>query len=183
MKTKKVPVKNINPAMYNPRRDLQPDDPEYQKLKRSIETFGYIEPIVYNEQTGNIISGHQRYKILAESGIEKVDCIVVDFDLEKEKLANIAMNKIDGKWDYPKLSDLLVELDSFNVDLEITGFDEDELEDFIVGWNDEEGNGGGEGSGGGEEVSFDIVVECDSEAEQKYLMKKLKEDGIKCMKV
>ena len=181
MKTKKIDINKLNPAAYNPRRDLQPDDPEYQKIKKSIDTFGYVQPILWNERTGNIISGHQRKKVLEDAGVQKVDCIVVDFDKKKEKLANIAMNKIDGKWDYPMLSDLMVELDAQNVDLEITGFDADELEDFIVGYNDDPGSEG-EGSGEGEDVCFDIIVECNSEAEQKKLMKKFKKDGLECRK-
>ena len=50
----------LRAAPYNPRRDLQPEDAEYQKLRRSIETFGYIEPIIWNERTGNVVGGHQR---------------------------------------------------------------------------------------------------------------------------
>ncbi|WP_283571194.1 hypothetical protein [Paenibacillus brevis] len=40
MNIKAIPVDQINAAAYNPRVDLQPDDPEYEKLKRSIESFG-----------------------------------------------------------------------------------------------------------------------------------------------
>lgn len=59
-----VPIDQINAAAYNPRADLQPGDPEYEKLRRSIESFGYVEPIVWNERTGNMVGGHQRYKIM-----------------------------------------------------------------------------------------------------------------------
>jgi ParB-like chromosome segregation protein Spo0J len=37
------------PADYNPRKDLKPGDPEYEKLKRSIEQFGYVEPVIWNK--------------------------------------------------------------------------------------------------------------------------------------
>lgn len=50
-----VATDQINAAAYNPRADLQPGDPEYEKLKRSIEEFGYVEPIVWNERTGNMV--------------------------------------------------------------------------------------------------------------------------------
>ena len=52
MKIQKIKIENLNPAKYNPRKDLQPGDPEYEKLKRSIEEFGYVEPIIWNEKTG-----------------------------------------------------------------------------------------------------------------------------------
>ncbi|WP_338011188.1 hypothetical protein [Paenibacillus alvei] len=64
MNIKVIPVDQIKAAAYNSRVDLQQGDPEYEKLRRSIEEFGYIDPIVWNERTGNMVGGHQRYKIL-----------------------------------------------------------------------------------------------------------------------
>ena len=40
-----LPVDKLVPADYNPRKDLKPGDPEYEKLKRSITEFGYVEPV------------------------------------------------------------------------------------------------------------------------------------------
>ena len=119
MQVSKIPIGQLNPAAYNPRKDLQPGDPEYEKLKRSMQEFGYVEPIVWNKQTGNIVGGHQRYKILLDLGISEVDCVVLDLDETKEKTLNIALNKIQGDWDYAKLKDLLEELDTGEIDLEL----------------------------------------------------------------
>nr|WP_281242048.1 ParB N-terminal domain-containing protein [Marininema mesophilum] len=63
----------INPASYNPRKNLKPGDDEYEKLKRSINHFGYIEPLVWNSRTGNLVGGHQRLKIFLEQGLIKVN--------------------------------------------------------------------------------------------------------------
>ncbi|WP_327204048.1 ParB N-terminal domain-containing protein [Paenibacillus tyrfis] len=91
MDIKTISIELINPAAYNPRIDLQPGDPAYEKLKRSIEEFGYIDPIVWNERTGNMVGGHQRYKILVnEQGRTEIEVSVVDMDPEQEKLLNIA---------------------------------------------------------------------------------------------
>lgn len=49
MDIRKIPVEQIIPADYNPRKDLKPGDPEYDKLKRSIEQFGYVEPLIWNK--------------------------------------------------------------------------------------------------------------------------------------
>ena len=70
---RKVAVSKINPAKYNPRKDLKPGDPAYEKLKRSMTEFGYVEPIIWNEETRNIVGGHQRYKILVEEGQDEVE--------------------------------------------------------------------------------------------------------------
>jgi ParB-like chromosome segregation protein Spo0J len=92
-----VDVKEMKPAKYNPRKDLKPADKQYQHIKNSIETFGYIEPIVWNKRTGNIVGGHQRFKILKAQGDKEVECVVVDFDDAKEKAANAALNKTSGR--------------------------------------------------------------------------------------
>lgn len=44
MQIEKKNVSQLLPANYNPRKDLKPGDKEYEKLKRSIEQFGYVEP-------------------------------------------------------------------------------------------------------------------------------------------
>jgi len=60
----KIPITKINPAPYNQRLDLQPGDVEYEKIKRSITEFDLVEPLVWNKQTGNLVGGHQRLKVL-----------------------------------------------------------------------------------------------------------------------
>ena len=126
----KIEVKSLSylkPAEYNPRKDLQPGDPEWEKIENSIREFGYVQPILINSD-GTIISGHQRYKIMKHLGYEKVQCVVVDVDKATEKAMNVAMNKIDGDWDKQKLLDVLLDLDLNNIDLSITGFERSELE-------------------------------------------------------
>lgn len=132
MKIRKIPIAQINPAPYNPRLDLQPGDPDYEKLKRSLEEFDCVEPLVWNEQTGNLVGGHQRLKVLQERGDKTASASVVDLDEAKEKALNLALNKISGDWDLPKLKDLLEELDTGDFDMDITGFDAGEIEDLMT---------------------------------------------------
>ena len=124
MNIKKIKLKDMKPAKYNPRKNLKPEDVEYQQIKNSIDEFGFIQPIIWNERTGNIISGHQRVNILKAEGYEEIDAVVVDFDEEKEKLANISMNKITGQWSVVKLRDVLEDLDK-KFSLEKFGFHEE----------------------------------------------------------
>jgi len=128
MLVKKVPVSKINPAPYNPRIDLKPEDPEYQKLKNSITTFGYVDPVIWNESTGNLVGGHQRFKILIEQGLSEIEASVVNLPLEKEKALNLALNKIQGNWDNEKLVMLLDELCKIpDFDVGLTGFGQVEI--------------------------------------------------------
>lgn len=127
-----VPISSINPAPYNPRRDLKPGDPEYESLVRSIDEYGLVEPLVWNRRTGHLVGGHQRFKVLKQRGVETVDVSVVDLPLDREKTLNIALNKISGDWDREKLAVLLDELlDTESIEIESTGFAFDEAEDLI----------------------------------------------------
>jgi len=132
MKIEKIPISKINPAPYNPRLDLKPGDAEYEKIKRSITEFDLVEPLVWNKQTGNLVGGHQRLKVLKEQGIKEIEVSVVDLEPSKEKALNIALNKAQGDWDFPKLKDLLQELDTGEFDIGITGFDTDEIETLMT---------------------------------------------------
>ncbi len=124
MHIERIPIDRINPAPYNPRLDLAPGDPEYQKLKRSIDEFGCVEPLVWNQRTGNLVGGHQRLKVLLAQGDTEADVSVVDLPPQREKALNIALNKISGDWDPRKLAELLDELVRLpDFDIELTGFD------------------------------------------------------------
>lgn len=132
----KIPIEQINPAPYNPRKDLKPGDVEYEKLKRSIKEFDFIEPLVWNKRTSVLIGGHQRLKVLKDLGYKEVDVSVVDLDTIKEKALNIALNKIEGEWDFVKLKELLVELDTGDFDVTLTGFGEEDLK-RLIDWEKE----------------------------------------------
>ena len=119
---------DLLPADYNPRKDLKPGDTEYEKLKRSIEQFGYVEPVIWNQTTGRVVGGHQRLKVLMDMGMSEVDCVVVSMDEEKEKALNIALNKISGDWDKDKLALLIADLQGADFDVSLTGFEPAEID-------------------------------------------------------
>ncbi|MCC7407446.1 MAG: DNA modification methylase [Phycisphaeraceae bacterium] len=152
MQFQTLPITQINPATYNPRVDLQPGDPRYDRLAKSIDEFGLVEPLVWNQRSGNLVGGHQRLKILVARGDTEVQVVAVDLPPEREKALNLALNKIQGDWDLQKLNDLLQELIQIpDLDLELTGFDLDESQDILAEVLD------GAGIGRGEE--FDVEAE------------------------
>lgn len=105
---------DLNPAPYNPKiitRDA------FEGLKTSVVEFGDLSGIVFNQQTGNLVAGHQRVAALKLAGdlpietdeagnlfllhgSDRFPVRLVDWPLEKEKLANVAANnpKIQGAW-------------------------------------------------------------------------------------
>ena len=122
---------DLLPADYNPRKDLKPGDAEYEKLKRSIEQFGYVEPVIWNKTTGRVVGGHQRLKVLMDMGITEVECVVVEMDESQEKALNIALNKISGDWDKDKLALLIADLQGADFDVSLTGFEPAEIDDLF----------------------------------------------------
>ena len=91
-----------------------------------------VEPLVWNEATGNLVSGHQRLKICIARGLTEVTCSVVNMDDPKKEIAlNIALNNPYGKWDFPKLKDAIAEIDTGGFDIDITGFGQDDLNNMF----------------------------------------------------
>ena len=123
---KTLPVSVLKPAKYNPRKKLKPGDKEYEKIKASIEEFGFADPLVVNADM-TIIGGHQRLTVAMALGFTEVPCAVVDVDKTREKALNIALNKITGQWDDELLADLLKDLDGAQFNTDLTGFEKEEI--------------------------------------------------------
>ena len=130
MNIQKINILKLKPSEYNPRKDLKPEDEEYKKIKNSILEFGYVSPIIINSDM-TVIGGHQRLKVLKELGYEQIQCIIVNLDKNKEKALNLALNKISGEWDDEKLEQILAELKETDIDMNITGFSNDEIDDIL----------------------------------------------------
>jgi ParB-like chromosome segregation protein Spo0J len=129
----------LNPAKYNPRKDLKLGDTDYEKLLRSVEEFGYVEPVIWNKRTGNIVGGHQRFKILRQLGYTEIQCVVLDIDEQRENALNVALNKIGGEFDSELLSNLLRELDESGFDVRLTGFEDEEISKLFASTGNQPG--------------------------------------------
>jgi ParB-like chromosome segregation protein Spo0J len=130
-----LPLALLKPAPYNPRKPLRPGSPAYRRLAKSLQTFDLVQPVVWNERTGHVVSGHQRLNLLRDRGDAEVECVVVDLPLAKEKALNVALNNsaVGSDWDHEKLHELLeelLELPAF--DATVTGFDEQELKELVL---------------------------------------------------
>lgn len=89
MKIATKKLSDLQPAEYNPR---QISDSAMTGLRASIERFGLVEPIVWNKQTGNVVGGHQRLKVLEEQGIKKTEVVVIDIEESEERALNVTLN-------------------------------------------------------------------------------------------
>lgn len=124
--TRRVRLDQLNPAPYNPRA-ISPASRD--ALAASLDRFGLVQPIVWNERTGNVVGGHQRLAILAERGLEETEVVVVDLDEEDEKALNVALNSPGLAGDFTaELQPLLVEIREALPDL----YDELDFERLVV---------------------------------------------------
>jgi ParB-like chromosome segregation protein Spo0J len=104
-----IPIIKINPAEYNPRVINQS---ELDGLTFSIKKFGFVDPLIVNQKTGNLVGGHQRLKAAQVLGLKKVPVVFINKSLEEEKALNITLNShtTQGKFDLEMLSTLLEEI-------------------------------------------------------------------------
>ena len=140
-----IEISQILRAEYNPR--VMPAD-ELAALKKSIKAWGFVQPLLVNVRdaltdghaSNVLVAGHQRLTALEQliaAGVKPsgvifseagtfVPCMTVTLDLEQEKLLNIAMNKISGKWDDEKLASIIIELKDSPF-IPASGFRDDEI--------------------------------------------------------
>ena len=131
MEWRTIPIGDLRPATYNPRKKLKAGDKEHEKIKNSIQEFGYVEPIIVNYDM-TVIGGHQRLTVLKDLGYTEVECVVLNIEDEhKVKALNIVLNKITGAWNEQLLADLLVDLQSADFNTDLTGFEPAEIDQLF----------------------------------------------------
>lgn len=129
MRIESLPLAEVEDSYYNPREVLRPGDPDYEQIKASIEKYGIVEPLVYNERTGRLVGGHQRKRVLQELGYVEAPFSIVDLSDEEEKALNIALNR-GGRWDLDGLSSLLDEIRNGDL-LPVTGYTSEQVDELL----------------------------------------------------
>ncbi len=147
-------------ADYNP-RTIDPESAA--NLELGLEAFGCVLPIVVNRRTKKVVGGHQRISVAEGAGLATLPVRFIDVDELTEKRLNLALNKIDGEWDYELLEKALQSAAEADV-LILTGFTEDDLADFGGGTEDFAGFSGrfGENYGADSMIfrSRDVTFTC-----------------------
>ena len=133
MQIKEIEVAKLIPYANNSRTH---DDAQVAQLAASIKEFGFRNPILVDGV--GIIAGHGRLMAARKLGLEKVPTIDCSDMTETQKKAYIiADNKLalNSGWDNELLSLEISELDTNGFNLEVLGFNADELSSFINGVN------------------------------------------------
>ena len=104
IKIKQRKISELNPAEYNPR---QLTDKQYKQLKKSLKTFGCVEPVVVNSNPMRkdvIVGGHQRCKVWFDLGNDTIPTVEVELDEAAEMELNVRLNKNTGEFDFDMLA-------------------------------------------------------------------------------
>jgi ParB-like chromosome segregation protein Spo0J len=110
-----------------PENPRQLSEHDFEQIKRSIERFGFVDPLVVNK-SGDLIGGHQRKRVLLAGGATEetlVDVRIPDRQLTKKEAEELGvrLNKNTGDWDFDMLANV------FEVDTLLEwGFTEYELQ-------------------------------------------------------
>ena len=123
-----VNIDRLKPYENNARTH---SEEQVKKIVRSIEEFGFINPVLIDSDFG-IIAGHGRMMAAKKMGMTEVPCLFVEDLTETQKRAYIiADNKLalDAGWDEHILQIELAELADMDFDITLTGFELDDLED------------------------------------------------------
>lgn len=190
-----IPIATLAPDPKNPRKM---DAAARAGLGVSMETFGALD-IVFNDETGQLVSGHQRIAALKEAGAvelvrsgdagyiehpktrERFPVRFVRWDATKQRMANLVANnpEIQGEFT-PDVVEQLRALD------DEVGYEELRLRALLEAENDSvnqdesQGTDTGEDQSGELRESFQIVVTCVDEAHQSTLLERFAEEGLKC---
>lgn len=128
MNVETVNIDELISPDYNPRH-ITPD--ALESLKRSIDEFGYVAPVIVNRFNNHILAGNQRVTALKELGYDEVDVVYTNIeDLNREKALNIRLNNLSGDWDIGKLDTIFQDLELDGFDLTLTGFATENLQPF-----------------------------------------------------
>jgi len=178
MKIKERLIADLNPAEYNPR---QLTDKQYKQLKKSLKTFGCVEPVVINSNPMRrdvIIGGHQRCKVWADLGNKTIPTVEVELDEAGEMELNVRLNKNTGEFDFDILANYF-EVDTLKDwgfepyefgqtydDVDYSILDEMDMQDIL---DDKEA---------GVKRAIQIEFEADDYEEAKELVKQAREKGV-----
>jgi ParB-like chromosome segregation protein Spo0J len=133
MTVREVPIGKITPYGDNPRKQVHPES--ISRLATSIQTYGFTQPLVVDENN-TVIIGNHRLKAAESLGLEKVPVYVAKHLSEAEKIGlRISDNRSHEftGWDTTQLEAEFIKLDELGFDKDLTGFSDSEFEQFLKG--------------------------------------------------
>ena len=132
-----ITYRNTSELIPYARNSRTHSEAQVAQIAGSIREFGFANPVLIDGENG-IIAGHGRLLAAQKLNIDTIPCIVLDHLTKAQQRALvIADNKLamNAGWDNEMLSLELGELKGLDVDLDLLGFDADELS-TLMGYDD-----------------------------------------------
>lgn len=126
-----VPLSEVRPDPHNARKHPEAN---MDALKLSLKTYGQRKPLVVNSKTGIIEAGNGLWLAAKEMGWEEIAVVKVDDDAQTAMAYALMDNQsaLLAEWEMPILKDILQELDTGAMDMDITGFSAEEIENLLT---------------------------------------------------
>jgi len=167
-----LPVADLVKLKGNPRIDTDPK--AIERLAKLIKAHGFANPLNVYKSNGKyeIIAGNHRLDAGLSLGMKEFPCIVYEGNRKQAMARAISDNQSNSwtDWDLPSLRELLIELDSGDIDMSITGFNSHELELMMTAIKPDDE------VGGDQEVEKPNIIICPSCGHQFSVLKE-KKDG------
>ena len=174
---KRMALSDLKPHPRNDqiRRHPEPGTPRWETLKKSLDN-DYFDPIVFNTRNGYIVSGHLRLKILMAEGYTHADVSLVDYDEQTHLARLIAANRDIGEDIMAGIADIMLELDTGDMDMALTGFDTSAIEKMMTNMPPD----------GKEPLipeMYGVMITAQTEGEQTELLERFMKEGLTCRAV
>ena len=184
----KVPVWCVHDALVyvvelkpNPKNPNTHPAEQIELLGKIIKEQGWRAPITVSKRSGLIVKGHGRLDAAFKAGISKAPVDFQDYESEAAEHADlIADNRLAelSEWDDDKLAGLVIEMNDFDFDMAMTGLSGFDLDKFLNPEKTNRNQASNEQEA--DDYKYQIVIECESETNQKELLEKFYQEGLKC---
>lgn len=174
MKIVNLPPEKLIPYERNPRKNEE----AVEKVAKSLEAYGWRQPIVVDDKMV-VIVGHTRLLAAQRLGMKAVPVLVAkDLTPEQVKAYRLADNRTheEAEWDPELLKLEIADLDALGYNLELTGFDAKEIERALKTLDDTPADTSSQLDG----LVFQVIVQCESEAQQLALLERFEKEGLAC---
>lgn len=167
-----------NILIPNPKNFRKHPKAQSQALSGALGQIGWIQQVIVNKTTGNLVDGHLRVEMAKQSNEPEVPVLYVELTEAEERLALITLDPVAAmaETDKEKLEELMNSIETTNVD--IMNFIEDLAikEGIVIPESADKNNDLSDSV----KQSFEVVIECSDETEQENIFNRFVNEGLKC---